>query len=177
MQKQIEFMFGEMMSRFKDMLAKLETKVESGLGKKGREARKEESVVGNSIKGVEDDFYCGSEFCTHRNELEENKATAGDGEEIGEGDDWDQLLVQRRDWSHHWIVAAASTCFQWLRGCELVMAAGAEDNAAVEAGDGCVLSCSGDRGKICFGFVNGDGKGSVRLKVKIWWGGAAALGG
>ncbi|KAJ6861941.1 hypothetical protein NC652_038925 [Populus alba x Populus x berolinensis] len=71
---------------------------------------------------------------------EENKATTGDGEEIGEGDDWDQLLVQRRDWSHHWIVAAASTCFQWLRGYKSVMAAGAEDNAAVEAGDGCVLA-------------------------------------
>jgi len=25
-------------------------------------------------------------------------------------DDWDQLLVQRRDWSHCWIAAAASTC-------------------------------------------------------------------
>ncbi|KAJ6976461.1 hypothetical protein NC653_028557 [Populus alba x Populus x berolinensis] len=53
------------------------------------------------------------------------------------------------------------------------MAAGAKDNAAVEAGDGCVL---GDRGKICFGFENGDGKGSVRLKVEKWWGGPAGLG-
>ena len=44
---------------------------------------------------------------------EENKAIAGDGEEIGEGHDWDQLLVQRRDWSHHWILVAASTCFGW----------------------------------------------------------------
>jgi len=25
--------------------------------------------------------------------------------------------------------------------------------------------CSGDRGKMCFGFENGDGKGSVLLKV------------
>jgi hypothetical protein len=32
----MEFMFGEMMSRFE----KLETKVESGLGKKGKEARR-----------------------------------------------------------------------------------------------------------------------------------------
>jgi hypothetical protein len=38
MQKQMEFMFGEMMSRFEDRFEKLETKVESGLGKKGREA-------------------------------------------------------------------------------------------------------------------------------------------
>ncbi|KAG6752194.1 hypothetical protein POTOM_044415 [Populus tomentosa] len=73
------------------------------------------------------------------------------------------------------------------------MASGAEDDAAVEAGDGCVLvqdsekSClfgmlskapdaaCGSRfwlvlrevagpGKMCFGFENGDGKGSVRLK-------------
>ncbi|KAL9372160.1 hypothetical protein Peur_034404 [Populus x canadensis] len=79
-------------------------------------------------------------------------------------------------------------------GCESAMAAGAEDYAAVEAGDGCVLRgcwtvggesggagekpkrkkertrlwfscCSGDRGKMCFGFENGDGKGSVLLKV------------
>nr|TKS11216.1 hypothetical protein D5086_0000074910 [Populus alba] len=114
------------------------------------------------------------------------------------------LAPGRRDWSHHWIIAAASTCFQWLRGCESEMATGAEDNAAVEAGDGCVLRlldrggefggdgekpkrkkdrmrlwfscCSGDRGKICFGFENGDGKGSVRLKVEKWWGGPAGLG-
>ena len=33
MQKQMEFMFGEMMSRFEDRFEKLETKVESGLGK------------------------------------------------------------------------------------------------------------------------------------------------
>jgi hypothetical protein len=105
------------------------------------------------------------------------------------------------------------------------MASGAEDDTAVEAGDGCVLvqdseksclfgmlskapdvrclwltvlaglkrscrivgenlvvmgrsqkekkertrlwfsCCSGDRGKMCFGFENGDGKGSVQLKV------------
>jgi len=54
-------------------------------------------------------------------------------------DDWDQLLVQRRDWSPSWIAAAASTCSWWLRGCESAMAAGAEDDAAVEAGDDCVL--------------------------------------
>jgi tetrahydromethanopterin S-methyltransferase subunit G len=34
MQKQMEFMFGEMMSRFEDRFEKLETKVESGLGKR-----------------------------------------------------------------------------------------------------------------------------------------------
>jgi hypothetical protein len=38
MQKQMEFMFGEMMIKFEDRFEKLETKVESGLGKKGREA-------------------------------------------------------------------------------------------------------------------------------------------
>ena len=153
-----------------------------------------------------------------------------DGEEIWQERRLDQLLVQRRDWSHYWIAAAASTCFQWLRGCESAMAARAEDDAAVEAGDGCVLvqnseknclfgmwskapdaacgsrfwlvlrkvagpwgriwwwwgeakrkkermtlwfsGCSGDRGKICFGFENGDGKGSVWLKVggreRVW---------
>ncbi|KAG6735813.1 hypothetical protein POTOM_061520 [Populus tomentosa] len=96
---------------------------------------------------------------------EENKATTGDGEEISEGDDWDQLLVQRRDWSHHWIVAAASTCFQWLRGYKSVMAAGAEDNAAVEAGDGCVLRLL-DRG----GEFGGDGekpKGK-KERMRLW---------
>lgn len=46
-------------------------------------------------------------------------ATAGVmGKRYGKRDDWDQLLVQRRDWSHYWIAAAASTCFQWLKGCE-----------------------------------------------------------
>ena len=34
MQKHIEFMFGEMMSRFEDSFEKLETKVENGLRKK-----------------------------------------------------------------------------------------------------------------------------------------------
>jgi hypothetical protein len=58
MQKLMEFMFGEMLSRFE----KLETKVES-------ELRKKESVTGNSIEGVEDDFNHGSEFHTHRNDL------------------------------------------------------------------------------------------------------------
>jgi hypothetical protein len=57
MQKQMEFMFGEMMSRFEDRFEKLETKVESGLGKKGREA-----LAGNSTKGAEYDFNHGSEF-------------------------------------------------------------------------------------------------------------------
>jgi hypothetical protein len=34
MQKQMKFMFGEMMSRFEDRFEKLETKVESGLGRR-----------------------------------------------------------------------------------------------------------------------------------------------
>jgi len=71
MQKQMEFMFGEMMSRFEDRFEKLETKVESGLGRKGREARKKKSVAGNSTKGAEYDFNRGNEFRTHRNELYE----------------------------------------------------------------------------------------------------------
>ncbi|KAG6772020.1 hypothetical protein POTOM_023416 [Populus tomentosa] len=91
------------------------------------------------------------------------------GKRYGKGHDWDQLLVQRRDWSRYWIAVAASTFFQWLRGCESAMAAGAEYDAAVEAGDGCVLVQNSDkncdRGKICSGFENGDGKGSVRLTV------------
>jgi hypothetical protein len=66
-------MFGQMMSRFK----KLKTKVESGLGKKGREARKKDSIVGNSTKGAEDDFNHGSEFRTHKNELYEARPRRG----------------------------------------------------------------------------------------------------
>jgi hypothetical protein len=77
MQKQIEFMFGEMMSRFEDKFEKLETKVESGLGKKGREARKNESVAGNFTEGVEDDFNRGSEFRTYRNDLYEARPKRG----------------------------------------------------------------------------------------------------
>jgi hypothetical protein len=77
MQKQIEFMFGEMMSRFEDKFEKLETKVESGLGKNGREARKKESVAGNFTEGVEDDFNRGSEFRTHRNDLYEARPSMG----------------------------------------------------------------------------------------------------
>ena len=69
MQKQMEFMFGEMMSRFEYRFEKLETKIESGLGKKGKEARKKESVARNSTEGAEDYFNHGNEFCTHRNDL------------------------------------------------------------------------------------------------------------
>jgi hypothetical protein len=67
----MEFMFGEMMSRFEDRFEKLETKVESGLGKKAKEARKKKSVVGNFTEGAEDDFNRGSEFRTYRNDLYE----------------------------------------------------------------------------------------------------------
>ncbi|KAJ6970621.1 hypothetical protein NC653_035030 [Populus alba x Populus x berolinensis] len=92
-----------------------------------------------------------------------------------------------------------------MRSCELAKAAGAEDDAAVEARDGCVLVQDSEKnclfgmlldhggenlvvigrsqkerrrgrsfgfpavrvieGKCVFGFENGDGKGSVRLKV------------
>ena len=77
MQKHMEFMFGEIMSRFEDRFEKLETNVKSGLGKIGREARKKESVVGNSIEGVEYDFNRGSEFRTFKNELYEARPRRG----------------------------------------------------------------------------------------------------
>ena len=65
------------MSRFEDRFEKLETKIESGLWKKGREDRKKESVAGNSTKGAEDDFNRGSEFRTYRNDLYEARPRRG----------------------------------------------------------------------------------------------------
>ena len=60
-QQYMEFMFGEMMTR----IEKLETRSDEGCSKRGREARKEESVVGNSADEVEDDLNCGSGFRTY----------------------------------------------------------------------------------------------------------------
>jgi hypothetical protein len=77
MQKEMEFMFGEMMSMFEDRFENLKTNVESGLGKKGREARKKESVAENSREGAEDDFNRGSEFHTHKNDLYEARPMKG----------------------------------------------------------------------------------------------------
>jgi len=42
----------------------LETRSDGGRSKKGREARKEESVAGNSPDKVKDDLNCGSGFRT-----------------------------------------------------------------------------------------------------------------
>ena len=57
-------MFGELMTR----IEKLKTRSNEGRSKKGREARKEESVAGNSVDEAEDDLNCGSGFRTHRGE-------------------------------------------------------------------------------------------------------------
>jgi len=63
-QQQLEFMFGKLMT----MIEKLETKSDRGRSKKGREARKEESVAENSTNEVEDDLNRGSGFRRHRGE-------------------------------------------------------------------------------------------------------------
>ena len=64
-QQQMEFMFGGLMTR----IEKLETRSDGERSKRGREARKEESVAGNSTYKVEDDLYRGSGFRTHRREV------------------------------------------------------------------------------------------------------------
>jgi hypothetical protein len=48
----MEFMFGELMTR----IEKLETRSNRGRSKKGREAKKEESVAGNSADEADDDL-------------------------------------------------------------------------------------------------------------------------
>jgi len=72
-QQQMEFMFGELMTR----IEKLETRFDGGCSKRGREARKEESVVGNSANEVEDDLNHGGGFRTHRGERYENRSRRG----------------------------------------------------------------------------------------------------
>jgi len=69
----MKFMFGELMTR----IEKLETMSDGGRSKKGKEARKEESVTGNSIDKAKDDFNHGSGFRTHRGERYENRPRRG----------------------------------------------------------------------------------------------------
>jgi len=66
-------MFGELMTR----IEKLETRSDGGRSKKRREARKEESVAGNSTDEVEDDLNHSSGFYTHRGERYENRPRRG----------------------------------------------------------------------------------------------------
>jgi hypothetical protein len=66
-------MFGELMTR----IEKLETRSDGRHSKKDREARKEESVAGNSTDKVEDDLNRGGGFCTHRVERYENRSRRG----------------------------------------------------------------------------------------------------
>ena len=68
MQQQMEFMFGELMTR----IEKLEIRSDGGRSKRGREARKEESVDGNSADEVEDDLNRSGGFRTPRGERYEN---------------------------------------------------------------------------------------------------------
>jgi len=72
-QQQMEFMFGELMTR----IEKLETRTDGGHSKRGREARKEESVAGNSADEVEDDLNRGGGFRTYRGERYENRSRRG----------------------------------------------------------------------------------------------------
>jgi len=64
----MEFMFGELMTR----IEKLETRSNGGRSKKGREARKEDNVVGNSAEEARDDLNRGNGFRTHRGDIYEN---------------------------------------------------------------------------------------------------------
>jgi len=72
-QQQMEFMFGELMTR----IEKLETRYDGGRSKRGREARKEESVAGNSTDEANDDLNRGGGFCTHRGERYKNRSRRG----------------------------------------------------------------------------------------------------
>jgi len=72
-QQQMEFMFGELMTK----IEKLETRSDGGRSKRGREARKEESVVGNSTDAVENNLNRGGGFRTHRGERYENRSRRG----------------------------------------------------------------------------------------------------
>ncbi|XP_061975771.1 uncharacterized protein LOC133697309 [Populus nigra] len=103
------------------MIEKLETKSDRGRSKKGREARKEESVAENSTDEAEDDLNRGSGFRRHRGERYENRPRRGhirphrDFEYRGDFDDlekkvklvaveftnyvmvwWERLVVERR---------------------------------------------------------------------------------
>jgi len=69
----MEFMFGELMTR----IEKLESRSDGGRSKRGREARKEESVARNSADEVEDDLNRSGGFRTHRGERYENRSMSG----------------------------------------------------------------------------------------------------
>jgi hypothetical protein len=69
----MKFMFGKLMTK----IEKLETRSDGGRRKKGKETRKEESVVGNSPDEVNDDLNYGSGFRTHRGERYENQLKRG----------------------------------------------------------------------------------------------------
>jgi len=69
----MKFMFGELMTRTE----KLETRSDEGRSKRGREARKEESVAGNSADEVEDDLNHSGGFRTHRGKSYENRSRRG----------------------------------------------------------------------------------------------------
>jgi len=58
-------------------IEKLEARFDGGCSKKGREARKKESVAGNSTDEAEDDLNHGGRFCTHRGERYENRPRKG----------------------------------------------------------------------------------------------------
>ena len=73
MQQQMKFMFGELMNR----IEKLETRSDGGRIKRRIEARKEESVAGNSSNEVEDDLNRSGGFRTHRGERYENRPRRG----------------------------------------------------------------------------------------------------
>jgi len=69
----MKFMFGELMTRTE----KLETRSDEGRSKRGREARKEESVTGNSADEVEYDLNHSGGFRTHRGKSYENRSRRG----------------------------------------------------------------------------------------------------
>jgi hypothetical protein len=69
----MEFMFGVLMTR----IEKLETRSDEGRSKRSREAKKEESVAGNSADEVEDDLNRGGGFRTHRGQRYENQSRRG----------------------------------------------------------------------------------------------------
>jgi hypothetical protein len=86
----MKFMFGELMTR----IEKLETRSDGGRSKRGKEARKEESVAGNSTDEAEDDLNRGGGFRTHRGERCENRSRRGHFQphrDFGHRGDFDDL--------------------------------------------------------------------------------------
>ena len=73
MQQHMKFMFCELMNR----IEKLETRSDGGQSKRGREARKEESVAGNSSNEAGDDLNRSGGLRTHRGERYENRSRRG----------------------------------------------------------------------------------------------------